>query len=247
MSRILIFDSGVGNRPISAAINSFLPAAEMHLLSDTAFFPYGEKTDPELTERAQRVLDGALHQIAPDIVVLACNTLSTIALQTIRSSCAIPVVGVVPAIKPAAAASKSKVIGLLATPATIHREYTNQLIRDFASDCEVIKVGSTALVKMAERYVQDKAIDRDELREILKPLTDAVQSSELDQVVLGCTHFPLLKTQIEEIMNGVEVQDSSAAIGRQVCHILNQLELNTSAGTQTRYYRTDVSGGLVKC
>ena len=246
MSRILIYDSGVGNLPITWAIKNYVSAGELHLLSDTAFFPYGEKTDAELLTRTKLVLDKAIEQIDPDILVIACNTLSTIALDEVRKAYTMPVVGVVPAIKPAANASITKVIGLLATPATINRQYTDTLIEEFAADCKVIKVGSTALVEMAEQYIRDNSINLDELAIILEPLTEAVQTSGLDQVVLGCTHFPLLKTHIQELMTGVGIQDSSEAIGRQVSRLNSEADISTSK-LITYHYKTLSTGMLLAC
>ena len=239
MARILIYDSGVGNQPIARSIRHEIPEAELHLLSDSAFFPYGERNDNELITRVLTVLDHALSEIEPDILVLGCNTLSTIALDEIRGRYALPIVGVVPAIKPAAASSKTKVIGLLATPATIHRSYTDDLIAKFASDCEVIRIGSTELVHMAEDKVSGVVVDMNKLSEILQPIHESVQRQSLDQVILGCTHFPLLANEISTVLPDVTIQDSSVAIGRQVKRLAAEVSSSSSCPLHIMYLTRD--------
>ena len=244
MARILIYDSGVGNQPIAQSVRNEIPEAELYLLSDSAFFPYGERNDNELIARVITVLDHALSEIEPDILVLGCNTLSTIALDEIRSRYQLPIVGVVPAIKPAAEASITKVIGLLATPATIHRSYTDDLITKFASDCVVVRLGSTELVHMAEDKVAGVAVDINKLSEILQPIHESVQRQSLDQVILGCTHFPLLADEISTVLPNVAIQDSSDAIGRQVKRLA--LEASCSSATSLhRVYITRDDGKIV--
>lgn len=249
MSRILIYDSGVGNIPIANAIRAELPSAELLLVSDTAFFPYGEKEDGELILRAINVLHRAVSELEPDLLVLGCNTLSTIALEDIRNEFRLPIVGVVPAIKPAASLSQSKVIGLIATPATIHREYTEQLISEFAADCSVIKVGSTDLVRLAEDKVSGKQVDKNQLRNILLPFVEARGGQSLDQLVLGCTHFPLLKDEISTLLEDIEIQDSSAAIGKQVHKIVSTLSKNKiikkTSILSNVYYSTNMCGNII--
>ena len=244
MPRIFVYDSGVGNIPIAEAINSELPNAELFLVSDTAFFPYGEKEDSALIQRALVVLENTISELMPDVLVLGCNTLSTIALEVIRKRFNMPVVGVVPAIKPAALKSKSKVIGLIATPATIHRAYTNNLISDYASDCDIIRVGSTELVHMAEGKVTGKDIDCEQLRKILQPFLRAKETKSLDQLVLGCTHFPILRDEIAHYLTDVEIQDSSAAIGKQVSRRVSELRNNVATSSSWQHFSINVKGQL---
>ncbi len=244
MAKILIYDSGVGNRPIADAIRHHVPQSEIHLVSDTAYFPYGEKTDSQLLERVQLVLRQATETIKPDILVLACNTLSTIALDGVRKEFDIPVVGVVPAIKPAARASQSNVIGLLATPATINRQYISNLVDEFAADCQVIKVGSTDLVKMAEEFYATNHLDIKALTQQLEPFIEAQKYHRLDQLVLGCTHFPLLKSAIADIMQGVQIQDSSDAIGKQVLRLVSDYNMSDSVAA-THSYKTGDLGDIL--
>ena len=148
--RILVFDSGVGGLSIVHEIQKKLPFAPLVYASDNAFFPYGTKGEAELIARVDKVLRKIIAAHPIDIIVIACNTASTLTLPHLRNSFTQPVVGVVPAIKPAAAQSKSQVIGLLATPATVARPYTQALIREHAPNAKVISVGSSELVQLAE-------------------------------------------------------------------------------------------------
>src|SRR5690606_9805763 len=151
-------------------------------------------TEQELLPRIHIVISSLIAAYNPTLVVLACNTASTLALDSLRAMFSVPFVGVVPAIKPAAEASQSKVIGLLATPATIRRPYTQQLSQSYAHDCEVIKVGSSWLVELAEQSLNGIKADPDALCGILQPF---LMAKEIDQLVLACTHFPLLKDDLQ--------------------------------------------------
>jgi glutamate racemase len=159
-------------------------------------------------------------QLAPDVVVLACNTASTIALDAVRARLAQPVVGVAPPIKPAAALSRSRVIGLLATPATIHRAYTNDLAARFAADAHIVRFGSTALVEAAEAKLARRADPGGAVREAIAGLFGAPRGAEIDVVALACTHFPLLGAELAQAApRAVEWLDSGAAIARRVAAV----------------------------
>jgi glutamate racemase len=221
VARILVFDSGVGGLSILDALqrhNSTTDHAHQWLFcSDNAFFPYGTRQEAELVTRVSTVIAALDLHFQPDVIVIACNTASTVALQTLRTIIKTPVVGVVPAIKPAAAISQSRVIGLLATPGTIQRPYTDQLIRDFAQDCTVLRVGSSELVGMTENYLRTGSIDQTRLKNILAPLQDAITLQTLDTVVLACTHFPLLSESLRSALPDVKHWiDSGEAIARRV-------------------------------
>lgn len=229
MARILVFDSGVGGLSILSALQKNLKTQDdsHHWLfcSDNACFPYGIRKEDELILRVTDVLTALQNQYRPDIIVLACNTASTIALETVRAALRTPVVGVVPAIKPAAALSESRCIGLLATPGTISRSYTQKLIDEFATDCTIVRVGSSELVSMAEEYLRRGMLDQTGLHRILTPLRDAIAHQQLDTVVLACTHFPLLinplREQLPEVKHWVDSRD---AIARRVAWCLEQQE-----------------------
>lgn len=217
-ARVLVFDSGVGGLSILSEIRQHIPGCELVYACDNAAFPYGTKDEAELVERVDAVLKALIAQIDPDIVVVACNTASTVALPHIRNHFHKPVVGVVPAIKPAAQLSQSRVIGLLATPGTVSRPYTQQLIDEFAPDCTIIRVGSTELVQLAEQKLRGQSPDPEKLREILAPI---FTNPRTDTLVLACTHFPLLRDELEAAApRAIQWVDSGAAIARRVKSLL---------------------------
>lgn len=218
MKSVLIFDSGVGGLSVYQEIARVLPEQPVIYAFDNAAFPYGELDDEVLVSRVCGMLSALCREHDVALVVIACNTASTIVLPHLRAMLEVPVVGVVPAIKPAAALSQSKVIGLLATPATVKRSYTHQLVQEFAPQCEVVMVGSTELVQMGEDKLRGQATDNERLRAILAPL-----NKKVDCVVLGCTHFPLLKQEIENILGtGCAVIDSGQAIANRVESLLEE-------------------------
>ena len=228
---VLIFDSGVGGLSILADVAAALPHLPLVFACDNAFFPYGTKTETELLDRVDAVLQALISKLQPQLVVIACNTASTVALPRLRSRYAIPIVGVVPAIKPAAQQSHNKVIGLLATPATVQRPYTDELIREFAGDCTVIKVGSRELVQLAEDKLRGLPIHVEQVRAILAPFfVDPARTP--DTIVLGCTHFPLLRDELTAAAaQPVQWVDSGAAIARRVASLT---EVSTTASNASR-------------
>ena len=224
MPRILMFDSGVGGLSILQEVLHKLPAAEIRYLMDNQLFPYGIQNDEVLVERIVKLC--MHHSNDCDLVVMACNTASTLVLPALREALDIPVVGVVPAIKTAASNSKTACIGLLATPATVNRHYIDRLIADHAAHTEVIRLGSSELVKLAEKSFILDQIDQQQLAQILSPLK---KHSKLDQLVLGCTHFPLLKDAIAKHLDGVVLTDSGEAIARRCAYLLEQRGLMSTS------------------
>jgi len=219
---ILIFDSGVGGLSIHAAIAARLPHENYIYACDNAAFPYGGKAEDELVQRVHTVLDALIARYQPKILVVACNTASTVALPRLRQHYSLPIVGVVPAIKPAALMSRNKIIGLLATPGTVRRAYTDQLIADFAADCTVLKIGSSELVWLAEKKLRGEEISIDVLRELLSPFFKA--DATVDTIVLGCTHFPLLKSELQQAApQPVNWIDSGNAIADRVMALLSEM------------------------
>ena len=218
---ILAADSGLGGLTIVAEIRKALPQACLAYLCDNAFFPYGTRPDAALLAHFLDVMDEAIRRVQPDVIVTACNTISTICLPQLRAATSIPVVGVVPAIKPAAQMSRRGIIGLLATPATVDRPYTDDLIQRHAAGCTVLKIGSAELVEMAEAKLLGRAVNQDRLRAILAPFFDRPAETQPDIVVLACTHFPLLRADLEAAgPPGVAWIDSGAAVARRVVEIL---------------------------
>lgn len=217
---ILVFDSGVGGLSICQSLRKAGIRLPLLYVADTAWFPYGLREEAELLQRVQHLMEPLIRQHLPQLVILACNTLSTLALPALRAQFDVPFVGVVPAIKPAAQQTQSGVIGLLATPATVKRAYTDKLIAEFAPHCEVIRVGSNELVLAAERYFKEGQIDLAAIKHAIEPLIEAKQQQGLDTVVLGCTHFPLLLTQLDQLLPGIRWIDSGEAIARRVKELL---------------------------
>lgn len=218
---ILAADSGLGGLTIVAEIRKALPQARIAYLCDNAFFPYGTRPDAELLAHFLDVMSRAIARVQPGLIVTACNTISTICLPQLRAATSIPVVGVVPAIKPAAQQSRRKIIGLLATPATINRPYTDDLIQRHAADCTVLKAGSAELVEMAEAKLLGHPVDRDRVRRILAPFFDRPVGTQPDVVVLACTHFPLLREELQAAGPAdVAWIDSGAAVARRVVEVM---------------------------
>jgi len=219
--RILVFDSGVGGLSVAREIQQRLPMTSLVYASDNAFFPYGTKGEAELIERVDQVIGELLLHYPADILVIACNTASTLTLPHLRSKLSLPIVGVVPAIKPAALMSKTGVIGLLATPATVARPYTHELIREYAANCQVISSGSSELVQIAEQKLRGEAIDEDAISRITQELMRPDQAEKMDVLVLACTHFPLLKDELaQHLPTHLKLIDSGAAIARRVEFLL---------------------------
>lgn len=216
-----VFDSGVGGLSILAALRRTLPQSTFVYLYDQAFFPYGLKTPAALIDRLELLTEPVLARFPLDYLVIACNTASTVVLPSLRARLALPVVGVVPAIKPAAELSRSKVIGLLATPATIEAPYTQELIATHAPHCRVVKLGSNRLVELAEAKLRGEPLANagtEEVRAILAPL---INTLELDTVVLGCTHFPHLHAELAAAFpRPITLVEPSEAIARRLASLV---------------------------
>ncbi|QYJ79000.1 glutamate racemase [Shewanella acanthi] len=218
---ILVFDSGIGGLSVLAEIRKLLPQYNYCYLFDNARLPYGELEEQELISGCVALIQQLVAKTNAAIVVVACNTASTVVLPALRAALTIPVVGVVPAIKPAAKLSKSKRIGLLATPGTVRRHYTHELISQFADDCHVELFGCSELVMMAEQKIATGELDTTSLKRILAPVVEA----DLDVLVLGCTHFPMIRAELQQVLGeGVSLLDSGEAIAKRVVVLLTQFE-----------------------
>lgn len=211
--RVLIFDSGVGGLSVAHSIAERLPAWQLVYLADNAFFPYGEQPEQLVIDRCVGLIATVTARQPVDMIVIGCNTASTVVLPALRQRFGCPVIGVVPAIKPAALLSRNRRIGLLATPATIRRPYLEQLIREFAGDCQITRVGSSELVRLVEAWMMSGVLDPDALHRIIAPLAEA----DVDTVVLGCTHFPLVRAWLQPLLDArVNWVDSGSAIARRL-------------------------------
>ena len=220
--RVLAFDSGFGGLTVHRPLAAARPDIDLIYLADDAGFPYGRLKDEALIGRVGEVIGAAIAEFCPDVVLIACNTASTLALSRLRlAHPATPFVGTVPAIKPAAAASRTRRISVLATAATVARDYTRQLIADHAGDCLVDLVPAPNLAAQAERHVRGLEIDATLIDSEIAPAFVDSQGRRTDTVVLACTHFPLLIDVLRERSRWpVAFVDPGEAIARRVDSLL---------------------------
>ena len=213
---LLFFDSGVGGLSVLGPTRALLPTAPIIYVADSAGYPYGTRTDADLAERVPALLARLVDRFRPRLVVIACNTASTIALDQARAALDIPVVGTVPAIRPAAALSTSRVIGVLGTEATVRQPYVDDLAERFAADCVVIRHGSPALVGLAEARLAGEPVDQAAIVAAVRPMLDQPRGHDIDTVVLACTHFPLLADELALALPGVTFVDGGPGIARRI-------------------------------
>jgi glutamate racemase len=221
-ARVLVFDSGLGGLTVLAEIARARPDAEIVYAADDAYFPYGAMKEVALVDRVGDVMAQLIEVFRPDLVVVACNTASTLVLAPLRAAHpGVGFVGTVPAIKPAASASRSGLVSVLATPGTVMRDYTRALIHDFAGECEVTLVGSARLAEVAERRLRGEAIEADEIAAEIAPCFVSRGDRRTDQIVLACTHFPLLTDLLVVLAPwSVAFVDPAPAIARRVDALL---------------------------
>jgi len=240
--RVLVFDSGMGGLTVARELMALAPHLAVDYAADSGFFPYGDKSDADLQARVPMIAKALVEQVRPDVFVIACNTASTLALEAVRAVLDIPVVGTVPAIKPAAKRSQSGVIGLLATLGTIRRAYTTQLIADFASDVKVIMHGSIELVQLAEEQAAGGAVALAAFRDAQAPLFEAEGGDAIDTIVLACTHFPLIRGELAAtVPHPVRFIDSGEAIARQTVRVLGEGGRSGRAGSGRVWLTSEAS------
>jgi glutamate racemase len=216
---LLFFDSGVGGLSVLGPTRALLPNAPIIYAADSAGFPYGKKSEEELATRVPALLGRLVERFHPRLVIIACNTASTIALDHARAALDLPVVGTVPAIKPAAEISKSRVIGVLGTEATVRQPYVDDLAAKFAADCTLIRHGSPELVELAEAKLAGDDIGIEAVRAAVQPMFDAPGGDRIDTVVLACTHFPLLTDELRAAFPNVTYVDGGAGIARRIAYL----------------------------
>ncbi len=222
--KILVFDSGLGGLTVFAQIAKIRPHAEFVYCADDAAFPYGAWSEGELAARILVVMERLIDEHAPDIVVIACNTASTLALPHLRARWpGAPFVGTVPAIKPAAQLSRTRLISVLATPGTVARDYTQKLIEDFAGDCAVTLVGSNRLAALAERVMHGESVADEAIAAEIAPCFVSQNGARTDAVVLACTHYPLLLEVFVRVAPWpVAWIDPARAIARRADQVLGE-------------------------
>ncbi len=212
---LLVFDSGIGGLGVVAALRALRPDLPLIYLADNAGFPYGEQPDDVLLRRIVALLGAAITALRPEAVVIACNTASTIALAALRAAYQTPFIGCVPPIKPAAAASVSRRIGLLATPATIRRPYLQALIDEFAAGCAVHALGTPVLAELAEAAFRGAPLDGPALAAAIAPLFAQPGANGIDAIALGCTHYSFLLEELRRLNPGIAFFDPAPAVARQ--------------------------------
>src|SRR6202011_2090760 len=216
---ILVFDSGLGGLTVLREVVAARPDAHYVYVADDAFFPYGHHSESEIIARVVPLIGELIAAHAPDLVVIACNTASTLVMSHLRAEYQVPFVGTVPAIKPACARSRSKRVSVLGTKGTVKREYTQALIRDFAQGCEVTLVGSASLASLAEAALDGEAVSDHAIAAEIAPCFVA----HTDTVVLACTHYPLLMDRLVALAPWpVDWIDPAPAIARRVADLLGQ-------------------------
>ena len=213
---LLIFDSGVGGLSVLGPTRALLPNAPIVYAADNAAFPYGTRSEAEIAARVPALLGRLVERFHPRLAVIACNTASTIALNHVRAALDISVVGTVPAIKPAAEISHSRVIGVLGTEATVRQPYVDDLAARFAADCTLIRHGSPELVALAEAKLGGERVDPSAVAAAVWPMRTAARGEQMDVVVLACTHFPLLSVELAEALPGVTFVDGGPGIARRI-------------------------------
>ena len=221
---ILVFDSGLGGLTVLREIVRARPDAHYAYVADDAFFPYGHHGEDEIIARVVPLIGELIASHTPDLVVIACNTASTLVMSYLREQYKVPFVGTVPAIKPACASSKTRRVSVLGTRGTVKREYTRALIRDFAQGCDVTLVGSADLASLAEKALSGEAVSDSAISAELAPCfigSGASDPDRTDTVVLACTHYPLLMDRLVRLAPWrVDWIDPAPAIARRVSDLL---------------------------
>jgi len=217
---ILVFDSGLGGSTVLREIVRLRPAANYVYVADDAFFPYGRHSEDAIVNRVVPLIGDLIAAHAPDLVVIACNTASTLVMSHLRAAYDVPFVGTVPAIKPACASSKSRRVSVLGTRGTVKREYTHALIRDFAQGCDVTLVGAENLASLAEAALKGERVSDEAIAAEIAPCF-VNGDARTDTVVLACTHYPLLLARLAALAPWpVDWIDPAPAIARRVSDLL---------------------------
>ena len=231
MTRLLVFDSGIGGLSVAREIRRALPAAEIVYVADDAAFPYGDWDEPALAGHVVTMLGGLIKIMTPAAVVIACNTASTLVLPPLRSLHTVPFVGTVPAIKPAAAQTRSGLVSVLGTFGTMQREYTRALIQEYAGDCHVRLVGSANLAPLAEAHMRGEAIDDAAVWAEIEPAFVERDGKRTDVIVLACTHYPFLGQHFLRLAPWpVTWIDPASAIARRVAAVAGDMTGESARG-----------------
>lgn len=216
---LLFFDSGIGGLSVLAAAKAALPQSPIVYAADYAGLPYGTKTEAEIASRVPALLGRLVERYRPRLVTIACNTACTIALGHVRAALDVPVVGTVPAIKPAAETTRTGVIGLLGTAATIRQTYVDRLQSNHAAGMTLLRHAAPDLVHAAEAKLRGETVDPKIYADAMHGLTNHPDGDRLDVVALGCTHFPLVHDELAAACPNMRFVDGSAGIARRIVHL----------------------------
>ena len=244
-SPILLFDSGVGGLTVYDALRKVLPDAPVIYAADLAGLPYGSKTEAQIATRVAGLLGRMAERYQPRLACIACNTASTIALGMVRDVLEIPVVGTVPAIKPAAALTRTGTIGLVGTEATIRQAYVDDLEAKFAGGKRLLRVAAPGLVEAAEAKLRGRAVDPALIADVHARLMAMEGARQLDTLVLACTHFPLLGPELAAAFGaGVAQVDGAQGIARRIAQLLEGQNFAAPGGPNRFPNRFVVTGPI---
>jgi glutamate racemase len=243
---VLVFDSGIGGLSVLRAIRARLPDVRVVYAADDAAFPYGDWEEGALRDHIVALMTDLISEHRPAAVVVACNTASTLVLPALRARFALPFVGTVPAIKPAAEQTKTGVVAVLATPGTMKRDYTRELIRSFASACHVRLVGAPDLARLAEAHMRGAFVDRGLIARQIADCFVEIEGRRTDIVVLACTHYPFLRELLEELAPWpVEWLDPAPAIARRLVTVLETTTVAMGGGGHAVFTSGRIPGALL--
>jgi glutamate racemase len=241
-SPILLFDSGVGGLTVYDALRKALPQAPVIYAADLAGLPYGTKTEAQIAARVSGLLGRMAERYQPRLACIACNTASTIALGMVRDVLEIPVVGTVPAIKPAAALTKTGTIGLVGTEATIRQAYVDDLEAKFAGGKRLLRIAAPGLVAAAEAKLRGQPVDPALIADVHTRLAAMPGAQDIDTLVLACTHFPLLADELAAAFGEHVTQvDGAEGIARRIAHLL--VGQDFASGGPNRFVITGPASG----
>lgn len=218
-SPIVVIDSGIGGLPYLARIRRLLPDLPTDYVADSAHFPYGDRTDSQVIDAVLETAERVHRRLNPRLLVLACNTASVLALEPVRARLPVPVVGVVPAVKPACESTRTGTIGVLATERTVAGRYLDDLIRTHCGGCRVVRCAAGDLVRYVETEIHTSGARN--VESLAEPFTSRFLAAGVDVVVLGCTHFVYLKESLSALLGGESrVIDSRDGVARQVARVV---------------------------
>ncbi len=237
--RVLVFDSGLGGLTVFRHLAEMLPQASLIYVADNAAFPYGRWPEEKLSQRITKLFGAFKTELKPDMAVIACNTASTIALSPLREIYHMPFVGTVPAVKVAAEASRSRMFSVLATPGTVQRVYTHELIDRFAPDCRVRLVGARGLAGIAEAKLRGKEVSLNHIETIIQPAFEEEEGERTDAIVLACTHYPLLLDELRQAAPWrVNFIDPAEAIALQAERVASRIAIGAPEHAGPEFYFT---------